>query len=86
MAMFSAGSVLMVAGAAAVPMPVPGLGLVLFAVALYFFARSSKAARQALKWSRRRVPPFSRGLERLKPRLPRPMRHFIDHSAPWPKV
>jgi len=81
-AMFGLGGSLMVAGFAAVPTPVPGLGLVLFAAALYFLSRGSKAARRAVKWSRRQVPPFSRGLERIRPTLPARMRHFIKHSDP----
>jgi len=81
-AMFAIGGALMLAGFLAVPTPVPGLGLALFAAGLYFLARSSKAARQAVKWSRRQVPPFSRGLERIRPNLPPPMRHFIKHSDP----
>ena len=80
--MFGLGGSLMLAGMAAVPTPVPGLGLVLFAAALYFLSRGSKSARRAVKWSRRRMPPLSRGLERIRPTLPPAMRHFIKHSDP----
>jgi len=81
-ALMGAGSTLMVAAFAAVPTPVPGLGLMLFAMALYFLARGSKSARRAVKWSRRRMPPLSRGLERIKPGLPAGMRRFIERSDP----
>jgi hypothetical protein len=81
-ALFSVGTTLMVVALASVPTPLPGVGLVLFTVALYFLARSSKAARRAVKWSRRQVPPFSRGLKRIKPGLPPSMRRFIDSSDP----
>jgi len=80
--LFGLGGSLMLAGVAAVPTPVPGLGLLLFAASLYFLSRGSKTARRAIKWSRRRVPPFSRGLERIRPTLPAGMRHFIKHSDP----
>lgn len=81
-ALFTLGGTLLVAGLAAVPTPVPGLGLILFAVALYFLARASRHARRAVRWSRRQVPPFSRGLERIKPGLPLQMRRFIELSDP----
>ncbi len=78
------GIALLVAGLASVPTPVPGLGLILFAGAIYFLIRGSRHTRQAVKWSRRQVPPLSRGLDRIKPSLPRGMRHVIDRSAPGP--
>ncbi len=81
-ALMGTGGVLMVAAVAATPTPLPGRGLALLAVAVYFLGRGSKTARRALKWSRRRLPRLSRGLERIKPRLPAGMRRFIDHSAP----
>jgi hypothetical protein len=81
-ALLGFGVVLLVAGIAAVPTPVPGLGLALMAAAIYFLVRGSRYTRQAVKWSRRRVPPFSRGLERIKTTLPPGMRHVIDRSAP----
>lgn len=81
-ALMGTGGILMAAAVAATPTPFPGLGLALFAMAVYFLARGSKSARRAVKWSRRRLPPLSRGLERIKPRLPPGMRRFIDHSAP----
>lgn len=81
-ALMGAGGTLMVAAAAAVPTPFPGLGLLLFVMALYFLARGSKSARRAVTWSRRRMPPLSRGLERMKPGLPAGMRRFIERSDP----
>ncbi len=81
-ALFGTGGTLLVASVAAVPTPFPGLGLLLFAAALYFMARGSRAARRAVKWSRRRMPPLSRGLTSIRPGLPRPMQAFIDQSDP----
>lgn len=75
------GSAFMVAGIASVPTPIP-IGLVLFAMGLYFTARGSKLARRGVKLARRRIPALSRGLNALKPRLPRPMRRFIERSDP----
>lgn len=75
------GCTCMVAGIASVPTPIP-IGFVLFAFGLYFVARGSRVARRGVTWTRRRLPAMSRGLNRLKPRLPRPMRRFIETSDP----
>lgn len=75
------GTAFMVAGIASIPTPIP-IGLVLFAVGLYFIARGSKLAGRGIKLARRRLPMLSRGLNALKPRLPAPMRRFIEKSDP----
>lgn len=75
------GASLMVLGILTVPTPVP-IGFVLFAIGLYLVARGSKWARRSVKHVRRRVPPFSRGLNRLKHRMPDHLRAFIEHSDP----
>jgi Flp pilus assembly protein TadB len=81
LALIGGGLVLMVLGIASVPTPVP-IGFILFAVGLYLVARGSKRARRSVKRLRRHVPPLSRGLNRLKPRMPNGMRAFIEHSDP----
>lgn len=80
-ALVGMGATCMVAGIASVPSPLP-IGFVLFAVGLYFTASGSKMARRGVKWMRRAVPPLSRGLNGLKPRLPAAMRRFIERSDP----
>ena len=85
-AFFGAGSTVMVAAFASVPTPVPGLGLILFVVALYLLAHGSKTARRAVAWVLRRLPMLACGLERVKPRLPRRIREFIDHNASCPRA
>lgn len=80
-ALIGVGGVLILAGIASVPTPVP-VGFVLFAAGLYFTARGSKMARRGVTWARRRMPPLSRGLNRIKPRLPGAMRRFIEKSDP----
>lgn len=75
------GCTCMIAGIASVPSPIP-IGFVLFAMGLYFTARGSRLARRGVTWARRRIPPMSRGLNSLKPRLPRAMRRFIETSDP----
>lgn len=80
-ALMGTGCTLMVAGIASVPTPIP-IGFVLFAMGLYFLARASKTARRGIKWTRRQVPPLSRGLNIIKPRLPPPMKRFIERSDP----
>ncbi|MBY0431034.1 MAG: hypothetical protein K2Q10_07545 [Rhodospirillales bacterium] len=77
----SASGAFMLAGVASVPSPVP-IGFVLFVVGLYFLARSSRRGRQSVKWLRRQSPTFSRGLNRLKSRLPGRMRKFVESSDP----
>ncbi|HLO77149.1 MAG TPA: hypothetical protein VK196_11910 [Magnetospirillum sp.] len=80
-ALVSVGCTCMVAGIASVPSPLP-IGFVLFAMGLYFAARGSKVARRGIKWVRHRVPPFSRGLNGIKHRLPVSMRRFVERSDP----
>lgn len=80
-ALVGMGCTCMVAGIASVPSPIP-VGFVLFAMGLYFTARGSKLARRGIKWVRRSVPPFSRGLNGIKHRMPMPMRRFIERSDP----
>lgn len=80
-ALVSMGCTCMAAGIASVPSPLP-IGFVLFAVGLYFAARGSKVARRGVKWVRRTLPPFSRGLNGIKHRLPIAMRRFIERSDP----
>lgn len=71
----------MLAGVATVPTPVP-IGFVLFVLGLYMAARGSKTAQRGVTWARRVIPPLSRGLNRLKPRLPRSVRRFVERSDP----
>lgn len=80
-AFLGTGCTLMVAGIASVPTPVP-IGLVLFAMGLYFLARGSKTAGRGVKWARGRMPRLSRGLNVIKPRMPASMRRFIERSDP----
>lgn len=80
-ALVGVGATCMVAGVVSVPSPLP-IGFVLFAMGLYFAARGSKVARRGVKWMRGAVPPLSRGLNGLKPRLPAAMRRFIERSDP----
>lgn len=80
-ALVGVGAACMVAGIASVPSPLP-IGFVLFAMGLYFAARGSKLARRGVKWVRRTLPPFSRGLNGIKHRLPPAMRRFIERSDP----
>lgn len=75
------GASLMVLGVLSVPTPVP-IGFVLFAMGLYLIARASKRARHSVKGLRRRVPPFSRGLNRVAHRMPKRLRVFIERSDP----
>lgn len=82
-ALVGMGATCMAAGIASVPSPLP-IGFVLFAVGLYFAARGSKLARRGVKWARRTLPPFSRGLNGIKHRLPTAMRRFIERSDPNP--
>jgi hypothetical protein len=79
--LLGSGSSLMVLGVLSVPTPVP-IGFVLFAAGLYLMARGSKRARHSVKGLRRRVPPFSRGLNSVKHRLPKGLRQFIERSDP----
>lgn len=81
MALVGMGCTCMVAGVISVPSPLP-VGFVLFALGLYFAARGSKLARRGVKWIRRELPPFSRGLNGIKHRVPLPMRRFIERSDP----
>ena len=78
-----AGLVLILAGVASVPSPLP-IGFVLFSVGLYFVARGSRTARRSVKWMRRRSPLFSRHLNRVKHRLPTRMKRFVESSDPHP--
>jgi hypothetical protein len=80
-ALVGMGCTCMVAGIASVPSPLP-VGFVLFAMGMYFAARGSKFARRGIKWVRRSLPPFSRGLNGIKHRMPVPMRRFIERSDP----
>lgn len=80
-ALVSMGCACMVVGIASVPSPLP-IGFVLFAMGLYFAARGSKLARRGVKWARRSLPPFSRGLNGIKHRMPLAMRRFIERSDP----
>lgn len=80
-ALVGMGCTCMVVGIASVPSPLP-VGFVLIAMGLYFAARGSKLARRGVKWVRRSLPPFSRGLNGIKHRVPMPMRRFIERSDP----
>lgn len=75
------GLVLMALGVVMAPSPLP-IGFILFVVGIYLVARGSRWARRLFKATRRWVPAFSRGLNRVKHRLPRPMRSFIERSDP----
>ncbi len=75
------GGALMLLGILTVPTPVP-IGFVFFAIGLYLVARGSKRARRSVKHLRRHVPPFSRGLNNIKHRLPPRLRLFIERSDP----
>jgi hypothetical protein len=72
---------MMVLGILTVPTPVP-IGFVFFAIGLYLVARGSKRARRSVTYLRRHVPPFSRGLNRIKHRLPPRLQAFIERSDP----
>jgi len=76
-----AGVLMMVLGILTVPTPVP-IGFVFFAVGLYLVASGSKRARRSVTYLRRHVPPFSRGLNRIKHRLPPRLQAFIERSDP----
>lgn len=78
-----AGGAMMILGIVTVPTPVP-IGFVFFAVGLYLVARGSKRARRSVTNLRRQVPPFSRGLNRIKHRLPPRFQAFIERSDPRP--
>ncbi len=80
-AMICCGCVLMALGIVLVPSPLP-VGFVLFAVGLFLAARASRWVRRLVRRGRRMLPVFSRGLNRLKHRLPGPMRTFIEQSDP----
>ena len=75
------GASLMVLGVISVPSPIP-IGFVLFVMGLFMMAKGSRTARRTVKHLRRRVPLFSRGLNRAKHRLPPHMRAFIEKSDP----
>ncbi len=79
--LFGSGASLMVLGVLSVPTPVP-IGFFFFAAGLYLMARGSKRARRSVKILRRHVPPFSRGLNKVKPHMPKRLRSFIEHSDP----
>ena len=81
LSLVGSGASLMVLGVLTVPTPVP-IGFVFFAVGLYLVARGSKRARRLVKQLRRHVPPRSRGLNRIKHRLPARLQTFIEHSDP----
>jgi hypothetical protein len=80
-ALVGSGVSMMVLGIVTVPTPVP-IGFVFFAVGLYLVARGSKRARRSVKYLRRHVPPLSRGLNRIKSRLPVRFQDFIEQSDP----
>jgi hypothetical protein len=75
------GLLLMVVGLLSVPTPLPA-GFVLFVLGLYLVTRGSKRVRRSVTDLRRRLPPFSRGLNRLKPHLPQSVHTFIERSDP----
>ncbi len=75
------GWLLVILGAILTPTPVP-IGLILLALGLYLVAKESMAMRRAVCWLRRRVPRLSRGMNDLKPRVGRGLRHFIDRTDP----
>lgn len=75
------GLTLIMAGIALTPTPIP-IGAVLVVIGLAVAARGSRTVGKGVKWMRRQVPPLSRGLNRLKPRLPRPFRRFVENSDP----
>lgn len=75
------GMLLVPAGLISMPTPVP-IGLVLFATGLYFLATGSRRARRVIRGVRRAVPPLSRWLNRIEPRMPRPLRLVIRRSDP----
>ncbi|WP_142848848.1 PGPGW domain-containing protein [Telmatospirillum sp. J64-1] len=79
--LLSSGSTLVVAGVATIPTPVP-IGLLLIVLGLYFLARGSKTSRRAIPALRRRMPFFSRSLNVIGHRLPKPLRQFIERSDP----
>ncbi len=79
--LIGSGSTLMILGVLSAPTPVP-IGFVLFAVGLYLVARGSKRVRHSVKYFRRQVPPFSRGLNRIRHHLPPRLRAFIERSDP----
>ncbi|MEA4839102.1 MAG: PGPGW domain-containing protein [Rhodospirillaceae bacterium] len=79
--MICCGCILMALGIVLVPSPLP-VGFVLFAVGLFLTARASRWVRRLVRQGRRMLPAFSRGLNRLKHRLPGPMRAFIEQSDP----
>lgn len=77
------GMAAIILGVLSVPTPVP-IGFLFFAVGLYLLARGSKRARRSVKGLRRLMPPLSRGLNRVKHRLPGRLQLFIEHSDPGP--
>ena len=79
--LLSAGGSLILCAIAAVPTPLPGLGLVLFTGGLYFLARGSPRARRSIGRGLRRSPAVSRQLHGWKHRFPPALRRFIDRNG-----
>ncbi len=79
--MLTVGWVLVGVGLLLMPTPLP-LGLLLFLAGLAVLARESAAARQAIRWTRRRLPVLSEALNRAKPRLPAGLRTLIESTDP----
>lgn len=79
----TAGWMLVLLGAVIAPTPVP-VGLALMAVGFYLLARDSETVRRAIRAVRRRLPPLSRALNRIKHRLPGGVRSVIEVTDPAP--
>lgn len=75
------GWVLVAAGLAVMPTPVP-IGLVLFVAGLTLLARESDTARRGIRWARRRLPLMSNAMNKAAPRLPAGLRAFVESTDP----
>lgn len=77
------GSVLLVLGIIIAPTPIP-IGVFLIAIGLFILTRDSERAREAVRWTRRRIGALDRGLRKVEPRLPRAVARVIHVTDPNP--
>ena len=83
----TAGWLLVIVGAILAPTPIP-LGLPMLAVGLYLLTRDSATVRRIIRERRQALPVLSRGLDRIKGRMPAGVRGMIeatDPSGPLPQ-
>lgn len=75
------GWLLVVVGGVLTPTPVP-LGLPMLAAGLYLLARDSATVRRGIRRRRKALPMLSRGLDRIKGRMPAGVRGMIEATDP----